>query len=292
MAGAQLRGIGVWMTQSRGVSPGVQSGLIAHGAELLPVPLIVIKPRKGPRGIATGFGAWFAGLGEAAVPGAGLVVTSANAAALLGPAAAVSSLRDAFLALPAFCIGSGSASAMRDAGFAHVEGIEPPSAEVLCNHIVTASVSSLWFPRAAKVAFDIAKELGGRGIQVTESILYDTVPSASSAVSEMVERCVGGLDTIVVVASGEGITSLRRALEDRVGSSDLPSSCKLVCVGRSSVMNARELGLPVAAVASSPGDNDLVAAVLSVVGRDGMQENITVKSGSGGRGLARPRGTC
>lgn len=189
----------------------------------------------------------------ALLPEAALVITSARA---------LSSLIDfceVDRAAIVYAIGATSAKAATAAGFSDVRTPDDGADNLaLTRRITRDEPSVLVIPRSSAAPVSFVDDLRALGIEVHAAVLYATTPVVEPPPS--VQSLASGDFDAVILRSG----SAARAVAGFVP--QWPASTRIVAAGRATALVLRELGLPVAAIATHPDSATVVATALRTIG--------------------------
>lgn len=117
------------------------------------------------------------------------------------------------------------------------------------------------YPRAERVSDDLAGKLQARGIQVEDPIAYRTVPPAGGAF-EVAGRLKDGDIHWITAMSGSALRHLHAMLPEP----EWIRNARIVTIGPKTSLEAKALGLAVAAEATEPSAAGLVAAIVAAEG--------------------------
>lgn len=194
----------------------------------------------------------------ATMPRASLVVTSVRALS------ALIDFCDVDRSAEVFAIGPASAAAATAAGFRHVWAPKDGADNVaLIRLIARHKPEALAIPRSTAAPAGLSEDLRSLGFELHEERLYTTAPVEVRPHSA--DALAAGAFDAVIVRSG----SAARALAQFVPT--WPSATAVVAGGRPSSSVLRELGIPVSAIADRPDAASVVAATLTVLGREGAK---------------------
>lgn len=243
-----LQGRRIVVTRAREQAEGLVDRLHALGATAVVVPLIATVPIATPGEISR----VAAEIGASAEP-RWVAFTSAAAVRLVLGAAGVEALSGMWVA----AVGPATAAALEEArvtldliaGNSDASGL---AAAMTARGMTDAVV---WFPSAEGASGALAAALGAAGATVWVQPIYRSVmPDAAAQRLEAAFR--DGVDAITLT-SGSTARHLATALGDR----ELPPDVLIVCIGEQTASAARDAGLPVHAVATSPSVEGLVTAL-------------------------------
>jgi hydroxymethylbilane synthase len=259
---AQLLGPGapVLLVRSEGNETDSAS-LAAWGIPSISEPYVSIRPTPG------GGGDLVASLRECASAGqAGqswLVVTSPMAVPSWLTAAGEQPLREAVrtandAGVRAAATGQRSADTLRALGFTDVVIPQESSAQGLVDELSSLPAGRAIFPRGNLAMRTLPDGLRARGWQVDEGVVYETAGVDERPVTAaMVEA---GEFAAIVLRSPSAVRAL-------VEFAQVPAHIPVVCGGATTADAARQTGLPVAAIASSPAPDDVARAVAGVIAK-------------------------
>ena len=132
--------------------------------------------------------------------------------------------------------------------------------ELACSPPVPSAAKRVLLPASSLADPALADGLRRAGWEVEQVAAYTTTTTDASDLPPGLARtwATGGVDAVVLTAP-----STTRAVLKLLGSP--PPGTRLVAIGATTAAAARELGLPVAAIASSPTPEGLLQAVISAV---------------------------
>ena len=132
--------------------------------------------------------------------------------------------------------------------------------ELTCSPQVPSAAKRVLLPASSLADPALADGLRRAGWEVEQVAAYTTTTADASDLPPGLARtwATGGVDAVVLTAP-----STTRAVLELLGSP--PPVTRLVAIGATTAAAARELGLPVAAIASSPTPEGLLQAVISAV---------------------------
>lgn len=254
-----LFGRRVLVTRAREQASDVSRKLADLGAEVLEFPTIATLPPPNP-----------AALDEAAQR-LGMydwvVFTSANGVRhLMGRLRALGRDARAFGSARVCCVGPGTARELAAWG---IQADEVPSqflTEAIVRLFATKHVAGRHFllPRADIAPERLAQGLRGLGATVDEVVAYRTTLARDANASAR-QRLLAGEVDVVTFTSASTVRNLLAMLEGHDWRPALQHTSN-VCIGPVTAETARELGLPVAAVAQEHTIDGLIAAVVRVAG--------------------------
>ena len=202
------------------------------------------------RRIVAGEAAWLvltsARTVEVLAPYLHVPVPSALQVAVVGPATARAWTR--ITGTSPDLVARGSATAL----------LEEP--ELACSPPVPSAAKRVLLPASSLADPALADGLRRAGWEVEQVAAYTTTTTDASDLPPGLARtwATGGVDAVILTAP-----STTRAVLELLGSP--PPGTRLVAIGATTAAAARELGLPVAAIASSPTPEGLLQAVISAV---------------------------
>ena len=132
--------------------------------------------------------------------------------------------------------------------------------ELACSPQVPSAAKRVLLPASSLADPALADGLRRAGWEVEQVAAYTTTTADASDFPPGLAStwATGGVDAVVLTAP-----STTRAVLELLGSP--PPDTRLVAIGATTAAAARELGLPVAAIASSPTPEGLLQAVISAV---------------------------
>jgi uroporphyrinogen-III synthase len=231
-----LAGRRVLVTRTREQAQGLVDLLHAAGASVVVVPLITTVPVADPDAIvrvaadmsATSAPRWVA-------------FTSATAVRLVLGAAGIEAIADMLVAV----VGPATAAALEEEGRVPDLVADDHDAAGLATAMLERGVAgaSVWFPVAEGARGDLSLALRAAGATVNEQYIYRSAMPAR-APQRLRAAFDGGIDAITLTSG-----SSARHLVEAVGVDGVPAGASIVCLGEQTAMEARRLGLAVAAVA-------------------------------------------
>jgi uroporphyrinogen III methyltransferase/synthase len=243
-ASGALAGKRILVTRSEGKGGTLTDGLVALGARVTEVPLIVHRPPTDPEAARAAL-ALAGGYDYALLTSARAVGSSLK---LLGD----SSPRGGWP--PVLAVGPATASAARKAGLS----VRLVPAEFVAEGLLRAldgmdlAGKRVIFPRAEVAREELPDELRRRGATVDVVPVYRTEPSPE-APGKLLAALTDGVD-MVALASASAANSLASA----AGGVTIPA---VACIGPVAAAAARDLGLQVAVVAGEHTAEGLVDAI-------------------------------
>ena len=132
--------------------------------------------------------------------------------------------------------------------------------ELACSPPVPSAAKRVLLPASSLADPALVDGLRRAGWEVEQVAAYTTTTTDASDLPPGLARtwATGGVDAVVLTAP-----STTRAVLKLLGSP--PPGTRLVAIGATTAAAARELGLPVAAIASSPTPEGLLQAVISAI---------------------------
>jgi uroporphyrinogen-III synthase len=247
-ASRPLAGRRVLVTRTREQAQGLVDRLHAAGASVVVVPLITTVPVADPDAIvrvaaemrATQVPKWVA-------------FTSATAVRLVLGAAGIEAIAGMLVAV----VGPATAAALEAGGRTPDLVADDHDAAGLATAMLERGVAgaSVWFPVAEGARGELAQALRAAGATVTEQHIYrSAMPSV--APERLRAAFDGGIDAITLTSG-----STARHLVEAVGVGGMPTGASIVCLGEPTAMEARRLGLEVAAVARVASIDALIDAL-------------------------------
>jgi len=257
MAADVLCGKRVVVTQAVHQAPELCSLLRSRGAESLLYPCIAIEPPMDTAALDAALRQAVAGEFD------WLVATSANTVMLL-------SQRLAALGV-----------SPRSLGRLRIAAVGPPTAEAVYTHwglrvalvpedhvaeglaaallAVLSPGQRVLLPQADAARPVMAQQLAAAGVDVTSVVAYrTTIGRGGVDLAGLIAR--GEVDAILLTSSSTARNLLARLQADG-GELSLPEGVRIVCLGPITADTARELGLPVTAVATTQSLEGLVEAL-------------------------------
>jgi uroporphyrinogen-III synthase len=135
------------------------------------------------------------------------------------------------------------------------------TADGLADALPTARGARVLFPCADRARDALPTVLRARGARVDRVVAYQTADAPPEALAELAAHAAGGTLDAVVVASPSAAQAVARLVPGGSG------GLRAVCIGPTTADACRALALPVAAVAASPTDAALVAALVAALSR-------------------------
>jgi uroporphyrinogen III methyltransferase/synthase len=232
-----LHGRTVAVTRARAHASGLAARLRELGADVVEAPAIRIRPLNPILPEPSDFDL--------------LCVTSPNGADLL-----MDRLRDAreLAGVRVAAIGPGTARALRARGIAADIVPERAVAEGLVDALADLAVDRAWIVRAAEGRSVLRDALLARGADVTESVLYETVPEP---LDDAARAAAAGADYLLF-ASGSAVRFFTAA----AGEAALRGP-RIASIGPATSAELRELGIEPALEADPHTPDGLIAALLA-----------------------------
>jgi len=231
-----LAGRRVLVTRTREQAQGLVDRLHAAGASVVVVPLITTVPVADPDAIVR------AAAEVLAAPAPRWVAfTSATAVRLVLGAAGI----EAISGMLAAVVGPATAAVLEAEGRTPDLVADHHDVSGLASAMLERGVAgaSVWFPVAEGARGELTQALRAAGAIVTEQHIYRSAMPAS-APDRLRAAFDGGVDAITLTSG-----STARHLVEAVGVEGAPSGVSIVCLGEPTAIEARRLGLAVAAVA-------------------------------------------
>lgn len=251
-----LAGLRVVVTRPAHQADGLCAAFAAAGAEVARLPLIAVVPPEDPRPLARA---------AATLPRYRWVAfTSTNAVRALADAAGVRLPPD----LRAAAIGNATAEALREAGVEPSLVSESGRGAALAEELAAADPGrgSVLLPLASDARPDLADGLRAAGFEVVEVTAYDKRAPAGTAEHARSLFPPGTPLGWVTFTSPRIARTFAEVVEDWVGRK---ATLHAASIGPTTSAELRELGVEPAAEAESPGDAELVAAVVGAEHRGG-----------------------
>lgn len=262
--GTPLAGRTVAVTRPRERAHALVTALEAHGATVLAAPAIAVLPPDD-------FGALDAALWQLVAPSTPeegyqwLALTSVAAVdAVAGRLAALGLPYPVDGPTRIGVVGQATARAAR-VRLGRVDVVPAlHTADGLAAALPWRPGTRVLFPCADRARDALPALLTARGARVSRVIAYRTVDAPPDALAEFAAAMAAGALDLVLVASPSAAAALVRAL---VGAGVAPAACAAVCIGPTTAEACRSRGLRIAAVASEPTDDALIAATLDCLTR-------------------------
>ena len=223
------------------------------GATAIVEPMLLIEPVRSPDATAA--------IARAATGGFDWVAfTSANA--VEGVVSNLDDGLDLSVALGGagvVAVGGVTAASLRSAGFEAAIVAARPDAEGVAGAMIDAGVggSSVWLPQGNLANSDLADALIAAGAEVVTTRVYHVEQPHGVSPATRGALLQGDVDAVLFASP-----SAARHLVDLLGP-DRPTLADvlIVAIGQTTATEVRRLGLEVAAVAATPSDEGLVAAL-------------------------------
>lgn len=187
------------------------------------------------------------------LPSAALVITSARALS------AFIDFCEVDRSATVYAIGSTSANAARAAGFTDVRVPEDGADNLaLVRRIARDQPTTLVVPRSSAAASSFLDDLRALGIEVHSAVLYST--TTVDQVPPSAQALAAGEFDAVILRSGSAGRAVARFVPV------WPTATRIIAAGRATALVLRDLGLPVAAIATHPDSATVVATALRTLG--------------------------
>jgi len=246
-----LHGRRIVVTRARAQASGLAAALRGHGAEVVELPAIRIKPRIDSEEVRAAIGS----IGDYAL----VCLTSPNGVQLLFEALSAAKLDARALAgATVAAIGPGTARVLAQHGVLADVVPERFVAEALAEALAGIDVSGkrVLVARAAEARNVLPDALGERGAEVDVVTLYETV---REELGEAAVEAAQGADYVTFTSSST-VRNLTEALGER-----FPRDARVVSIGPVTSEGARAAGLEVHVEAERHDVEGLIAALLSDV---------------------------
>jgi uroporphyrinogen-III synthase len=243
-----LAGRRVLVTRTREQAQGLVDRLHAAGASVVVVPLITTVPVADPDAIVR-----VASEMRASTAPRWVAFTSATAVRLVLGASGIEAIAGMLVAV----VGPATAAALEAEGRTPDLVADDHDAAGLSTAMLARGVAgaSVWFPVAEGARGAFADALRVAGATVTEQYIYRSAMPLS-APERLRAAFDGGIDAITLTSG-----STARHLVEAVGVEGVPAGASIVCLGEQTAIEARHLGLEVAAVAKVASIDALLAAL-------------------------------
>ncbi len=192
-----------------------------------------------------------------------IVMASANAVAALAAAAGRLEV-DLTVGSPRWAaVGGATRRALRSVGVSRVFTPQRADGRGLADTLPDVGGARVLLPRSDLADDTLPGRLAERGAIVEAVVAYRTIEAPATSAHGLEVALAGGISAIVVTSASavRGWLALARAVDAEAATRSIP----LVAIGPSAAREARDLGLPVIAVASAPDPGSIADATVTAL---------------------------